>query len=140
MMKFRLASILAGTAIATMTLLPFAAEAGPNRLGRLGAMLNLTEAQQAQIEALHGQRQAQLESILTQEQRDMIAAARESGNPRRSLRGELNLTPDQREQLRQLRESARGDFLGILTPEQREQLETMRANRGRRGGRGVPQG
>ncbi|MBZ8182151.1 Spy/CpxP family protein refolding chaperone [Oscillatoria salina] len=117
----------------------------PNPQGRQGRprmerglfQLNLSESQQAELRRIHQEKKAQMENVLTQEQRDRIENARSSGqNPRRAF-GSLNLTAEQRERMREIMQSAREESANVLTDEQRQQLQQMRQQRGPGRGNGL---
>ena len=109
---------------------------GPgHRLERMAEALNLTEAQTAEIEAIHTAGRAQVQSILTAEQRSTLQNSEQRG--RRAFR-ELDLSEDQRAQMRSIREASREQVQSVLTAEQREQAEALHEQRhqGREGRRG----
>lgn len=115
------------------------------------ATLNLTPEQKAQMQQIRESTRAQIEGILTQEQKNQLNAAREQmrarrqqggqagqagqpGQPRqRGQRGQmwssLNLTPEQNAQMQRIREESKQRMEAILTPEQRQQMQQMRQNR-----------
>lgn len=97
----------------------------------IGAGMNLTEDQKAQMKALHDgfrQEHAQfLETVKTT--RREYSEAQRSGNTARAEELKATLA-GQREQMKQLREAQHEKMLAILTPEQRAQAEARKAERG----------
>ncbi|HYW18681.1 MAG TPA: P pilus assembly/Cpx signaling pathway, periplasmic inhibitor/zinc-resistance associated protein [Nodularia sp. (in: cyanobacteria)] len=155
-MKLKPLSVLAGAIALTLTAIPFAAQAqirssSPLQLaqnartkgGQKGAWgmqsLNLTEAQKAQMQTIKSNTRAQIEAILTPEQKATLAAAKQARQGQRQAgqgpRGQgkkgwanLNLTEQQKTQMRQIRESSKQQMQAVLTPEQRQQMQEMREN------------
>jgi len=90
--------------------------------------LNLTPQQEAKLYQIRTQSVAQLERILSPEQRDQVTAALVEGKDLRSAIAAMNLTPDQKTQLRQVMQSARTQIDSTLTPDQKQQLrQTFRS-------------
>ncbi len=96
--------------------------------------LDLTEAQQAQLQELRQSMRSQYQGTLTDEQRATLRSAIANGeNPRAAMRS-LNLTNAQRQQLQAARQTFRQGMQSILTQEQQQQLrQMMQAQRGQRG-------
>ncbi|TVP57351.1 MAG: P pilus assembly/Cpx signaling pathway, periplasmic inhibitor/zinc-resistance associated protein [Nodularia sp. (in: Bacteria)] len=160
-MKFKPLSVLAGAIALTVTAIPFAVQAqmrsssplqvaqAAKKGGQRGAWgmksLNLTDAQKAQMQTIQTSTRAQMEAILTPQQKATLAAAKEArqgqrqaGQARQRQRGQngwanLNLTEQQKTQMRQVRESSQQQILAVLTPAQRQQMQEMRQNMRSRG-------
>ena len=110
-----------------------------------GNRLNLTDAQKTQMRQIREATRAQIESVLTQEQKDKLRAAMEQrrqqreqqqaqqGGERRGQRGQvwasLNLTAEQQAQIKRIREESRQKMQAVLTPEQQQQMQQMRQER-----------
>lgn len=138
-MKFNLKTVgLSSLAAITLLSAPLgmvdAAQAGGGRAGHRSGhrleQLDLTDAQSTQIEAIHTDARAQIQSVLTAEQR----ATLEGGEGRRAWRA-LDLSDTQREQIRSIRDASKEEISAVLTEEQRAQLQAMRENRPSRWGR-----
>lgn len=107
--------------------------------------LNLTDAQKTQMRQIREATRAQIENVLTQEQKDKLRAAREQrrqqreqqqaqqGGERRGQRSQvwasLNLTAEQQAQIKRIREESRQRMQAVLTPEQQQQMQQMRQER-----------
>jgi Spy/CpxP family protein refolding chaperone len=88
--------------------------------------LNLTEEQQAEIEAVLASRRAEVDAILTDEQQQQFRQAMQERQGFRSAVGAIdNLTDAQKESLRAVFQSARQEISGILTDEQRAEARTL---------------
>lgn len=95
--------------------------------------LDLSEAQQSQIDAIRANTRSEVEAVLTAEQRSTLAATLgEDGNFRHALR-EVDLSEDQRTEIRSIMEGTRDEIGEVLTDDQKEQLQQAMQNR--RGGR-----
>jgi len=92
------------------------------------AALNLTDQQKTQMRQIREATRAQIDSILTPEQRDKIKATREQREQNRQVWSSLNLTEDQKAQIKRIREESRQKMQAILTQEQQQQLQQMRQN------------
>ncbi|MEA5462401.1 Spy/CpxP family protein refolding chaperone [Leptothoe sp. PORK10 BA2] len=90
--------------------------------------LNLTPAQQAELEAIKENAHNQIEAILTADQ--LAALEGTTGRERHQAMRDLDLSEAQRTQLREIRESSRAAAGEVFTAEQRSELEAMRAERG----------
>ncbi len=148
-MKRKLVPLLAGITALALAALPVFAQAQtspstpqpPPRVenGRrsLFSSLNLSAEQRTRIAQIKREKRAQLESILTAEQRAQLEAQRSqrrsSGQTqppsRRGPMSNLNLSEEQRSQLRQLAQSTRSQIEAVLTPEQRQQIQQYRQSR-----------
>ncbi|HEY9646756.1 MAG TPA: Spy/CpxP family protein refolding chaperone [Chroococcidiopsis sp.] len=141
-MKFSSAMMVAGLAAIAMLATPLAskviAQDGPPPGPPMFEELNLTESQRTQLEQIHQNTRTQIENLLTEQQRQQVRSAIESGsNPREAMRA-ANLTTEQRDQVRSIMEAAREQSQSVFTDEQRAQLEQLREEHhgdGPRGGR-----
>ncbi|KZL47927.1 MULTISPECIES: hypothetical protein [Cyanophyceae] len=144
-MKLKPLSLLAGAIALTVTAMPIAVQAQmrsssplqlaqmpKNEKGQKGAWqrLNLTDAQKAEMQTIKSNTRAQIEAILTPEQKATLQAAKEARQGQRGKKGwaNLNLTEEQKTQMRQIREASKEQMLAVLTPEQRQQMQEMRQN------------
>jgi periplasmic protein CpxP/Spy len=101
--------------------------------------LGLTDAQKTQIKDIRSNSRAQMEAILTSEQKQQLEAAKQAhqGQPRqergqgqRPKRGfaSLNLTEEQKTKMREIRESEKNQIQAILTPEQQQKFQEFQDN------------
>lgn len=130
---FSLVSFSALAILAAPFVMTSSVQAEGGRRGQALEQLDLTESQSSQIEAIRDDAKAQIQTILTSEQRATLENSEQSG--RRAFR-QLDLSESQREQMRAIHEEAREDVSAVLTDAQREQLDTMREERGSRRGEG----
>ena len=163
-MKLKTLSLLAGTLALTLTATPFAVQAQQNpsspqprqewqKKGQF-QKLNLTTEQKAKIKEIRNNTRAQIETVLTTEQKNQLKskkderkAQRQQGQQgqeqRREGRGQkgdifdsLNLTETQKNQIKQIKESSKQQIDAVLTPQQQEQIkqrrEEMRSRRQQR--------
>jgi len=93
--------------------------------------LNLTEDQKQQLKALRASMAQKMQSVLTEEQRAKLTAAKEAGQ-RKGVWKSLGITADQKQQIQGIRKDYKEQSLAVLTPEQRTQLEQMKAQHHRR--------
>lgn len=112
---------------------------GP-RQGKWGADLNLTEAQKAQMKQIRESTRAQIEAVLTEEQKAQLQSARQQrqanrqqgqtarqpGQKRGGMFANLNLSEEQRTRIRSIREESRRQMDAVLTAEQRQMLQEKR--------------
>lgn len=91
--------------------------------------LNLTPEQQTQMRQIGESTRAQIENILTEEQKNQLRTAKEGGENRRQIWSSLNLTSEQQAQIQSIRQESQQKMKAILTPEQQQQLEQMQQNR-----------
>ncbi|MEC4814641.1 MAG: P pilus assembly/Cpx signaling pathway, periplasmic inhibitor/zinc-resistance associated protein [Scytonema sp. PMC 1069.18] len=146
-MKLRSLSIIAGAIALTLTATSLAVKAEPitssptvvaqqmRQKGKgMWQQLGLTEAQQEQIKIIRQNTRAEMDKILTDEQRAQLKTSMQNGGVqnRRNRRGgfaSLNLTDAQQTQMRQLMESQKTQIEAVLTPAQKAQLEQMKQER-----------
>jgi Spy/CpxP family protein refolding chaperone len=148
-MKLKNLSLIAAAIALSLTAVPFAVNAQqisqtptqvkPARNGPF-ERLGLSEEQKTQIQEIRRNTKAQMEGILTPEQKQQLEAAKQArqGQPRqqtsqgqRPKRGfaSLNLTEEQKTKMREIRESEKNQIQAILTPEQQQQLKQFQENR-----------
>lgn len=146
-MKVKPLSLLAAAIALTVTTIPVAVKAqtstaSPTEVaqtpraqrGQKGdggwRRLNLTDTQKAQMQAIRSNTHAQIEAMLTPEQKATLTDGRGTrrGQGRQWGWPKLNLTEQQKTQMRQIRESSQQQMLAVLTPEQRQQMQEMRQN------------
>lgn len=94
--------------------------------------LNLTPEQQAQMQQIKQSMRAQMDNILTAEQKARLEAARGNRENRRQVWESLNLTEEQQAQMREVRRASKEQMDAILSPEQRQQLQQRRQSRPQR--------
>jgi len=101
--------------------------------------LNLTDDQKARLKQIRESSRAQIESVLTDEQKSKLQAMkqqrqamrqqgqsmRQQGQRGKGVWASLNLTDDQKARIREIRENAKTQRNAVLTSEQRQQLEQM---------------
>ncbi len=92
-------------------------------------ILNLTPEQREKMQQIRQSSQAQIDNILTAEQKAKLKAARENRENPRQVFASLNLTAQQRSQMQEIKRSSREQMDAILTPEQRQQLQQYKQQR-----------
>lgn len=148
-MKLKNLSLIAGAIALSLTATSFAVKAqltspSPLLVAQVPEKgpferLGLTDAQKNQIKDIHRNSRAQMEAILTPEQKQQLEAAKQArqGQPRqqtgqgqRPKKGfaSLNLTEEQKTKMREIRESEKNQIQAILTPEQQQQLKQFQDN------------
>jgi hypothetical protein len=87
--------------------------------------LNLTAEQKAKIQEIQRNYTAQIEAVLTTEQKNQLKAARQrkQGQDQEKQWVQLNLTQAQKYQINQIRESSKRQIDAVLTPLQLHQLK-----------------
>jgi len=136
-----------GMAAITLAIAPLSGMADPGDGGGRGwrgegrgmgiERLNLTEAQQVELQQIRTAHQDEVAEILTEEQRAAFRSGIEAGEPMPAILRSLNLTQEQRDNLHALRETHLQQGREILTPDQQAQLEAGRERRGDRRARGM---
>lgn len=94
--------------------------------------LGLTSDQQAAMEQLRTETEAEIRAVLTPEQVEILdTLLAESDQPPRprDLHQQLNVTEEQRTQIREIRMNSREAFRNILTADQLAQMEELQAQR-----------
>lgn len=148
-MKRKTLSFIAAAFALTLTATPFVAQAQQTSpSGQPGQgyaekgpwkKLGLTDAQKAKMQEIKRNTRAEMDKVLTTEQKEQLKAAMQERRGQRSQgegRGKwkkdvftsLNLTEAQKTQMRQIKESSRKQMEAVLTPAQREQLKQMQQN------------
>lgn len=153
-MKLKKLSLLAGTLALTLIATPFAVQAQSNpplpqpgqELPERGPFkhLNLTSEQKAKMKEIQTNTRAQIDAILTTEQKNQLKTAMEKRKAqrqqgpqgqeqRREGRGKkgdifasLNLTETQKKQIKQIKESSKQQINAVLTPQQQAQMQQRR--------------
>jgi Spy/CpxP family protein refolding chaperone len=155
-MKLKKLSLLAGTLALTLIATPFAVQAQNNsplpqpgqELQQRGPFkhLNLTSEQKAKIKEIQTNTRAQIQAVLTTEQKNQLKTAMEKRKAerqqgqgqqgqeqRREGRGKkgdifasLNLTETQKKQIKQIKESSKQQINAVLTPQQQAQMQQRR--------------
>jgi periplasmic protein CpxP/Spy len=119
-------------------LLPVVAQtptAPAGQYSKRGINLNLTADQKAQLKQIRESTRSQIDAVLTQEQREQLAAAKQQrqqgqqGQKTRGMWASLNLTADQKAKVKAIRQDAKQKMDAVLTAEQRQQLEQQRQTR-----------
>ena len=104
---------------------------------RMAERLNLTQEQKNQLKQIRENTRSQIESVLTEEQRQKLQAAKQAGGQQaggrrgkhRDVWASLNLTQEQKDAIKKIRQSAKEQMKNVLTPQQQAQLEQMMQNR-----------
>jgi Spy/CpxP family protein refolding chaperone len=94
------------------------------RLQKLAQELKLTPEQTTQIRALRQRSRAQLDGIVTQQQRDTMKATLKSGKGLKAAMEAAQITPTQREAMKKVRQETKASMDQILTTEQKAQLKS----------------
>jgi Spy/CpxP family protein refolding chaperone len=100
------------------------------------ASLDLSAAQRGDIETIFANSRAELEALLSAEQRTAFQTTFADTQNFRAAVEAANLTADQRDAARDIMRSAREDIAAVLTDEQLEQLQSARGDRRGPGGQG----
>jgi hypothetical protein len=79
---------------------------------------NLSPGQQAQIKQIKQSSRAQIDAILTPEQRLQVEAARSRGEKPKQFMSTLNLTDTQKAQIQSIRQQSRQQIQAIVQPGQ----------------------
>ena len=85
--------------------------------------LDLSEAQQTEIDRIQVDMADGLSEILTSDQMHQLATAQAEGDDMRSVMRGLGLTSSQRSSVISLMRDTQGQIMDVLTPEQRAQIE-----------------
>lgn len=84
--------------------------------------INLTPQQETQIKLIRKDTRAQIESILSPEQKNQARASLEQGNSLKTAISSLNLSPEQRTRIEDVLRSTRQKVQAVLTLEQKQQI------------------
>jgi Spy/CpxP family protein refolding chaperone len=97
--------------------------------------LDLTDAQQTELNQIREASRAEMAAVLTDEQRAAFQSGLAAGEPMPAVLRSLDLSDDQRATLRTIVEDGLAEARDVLTPEQQAQIDELRESwRGRRGG------
>ncbi|AFZ24069.1 P pilus assembly/Cpx signaling pathway, periplasmic inhibitor/zinc-resistance associated protein [Cylindrospermum stagnale PCC 7417] len=151
-MKLKTLSFIAGAIALGLTAIPFAVEAqtassSPLLIAQAKGRgpwqkLNLTDAQKSQLKQIRESTRAQIDQVLTAEQKAQLEKlkaerqAQRGQGQRPQQRGErgkkgfaaLNLSEDQKAQIKKIMESSKQQTQAVFTPEQLEQMKQFREN------------
>ncbi|MEA5569842.1 P pilus assembly/Cpx signaling pathway, periplasmic inhibitor/zinc-resistance associated protein [Calothrix sp. UHCC 0171] len=94
--------------------------------------LGLTDSQKSQLAQIRQNTKAEIDKVLTPEQRQQRQAAYQNREGRRNGKAKLNLSDAQKAQIKQIMQSSKAQMDSVLTPEQKQKLEQLRQNRGNR--------
>ena len=139
-MKRKLFPLFASIAALAISIAPFAAQAeAPKPLRQefqeVLAEIGVTEEQKAEIEQIRANTRAQVQEVLTDDQKEQLQAAISNGQGPKEAMKTLDLSEEQQQEIRSIMKSAREEGANILTEEQREQLRAeMRERAGENGG------
>lgn len=138
-MKFKLIAVLVGGAVAgALAFLPFSVKAeAPNGLAQVPPIgeehpfeeLNLSPEQEEQLAQIRQETRAQIEDVLSAEQRQQFRTTFEEGRTFREAVAAMNLSEEQKAELRSIFQAARQKAATILTPEQRQHLRERMLSR-----------
>ena len=133
MMKLKLKSMLAGAIALTVAAAPLAVKAQPNQPNQPArgqaqnqpriAGVEITQKQQQQLAEIRRDTRAQVEKLLTPQQRQQFKAAIDGPRQGQSPFAGMNLSEDQQTKLQAIVQSAQYRAEAILTPEQRQQIQ-----------------
>lgn len=108
---------------------------GPGHRGgpdheRMMQALNLTDAQKAQVKAIHEKYDAQFKALhqSMKPQMDAMRAARQKGDTA-AMRAQREQMRSQMEPMRKLHEQEMAEVRAILTPAQQQQFDTLKTQR-----------
>lgn len=91
--------------------------------------LNLTADQKAKMKAMRENTRAQIDSVLTAEQRTQLQSEKGQSMKRGKGMRSLNLSADQKARIKTIMEASRRDREAILTPAQLEQMRQFQSQR-----------
>ncbi|MGM3307750.1 Spy/CpxP family protein refolding chaperone [Anabaena sp. WFMT] len=154
-MKLKSLSFIAAAFALTLTATPFVAQAQQTPPSRQPGKefsekgpwqkLGLTDAQKTRMQEIRRNTRAEMDKVLTAEQKEQLKAAMQArkeqgsqgqgrgrGQWKKDGFGGLNLTEAQKTRMREIKESSKQQMQAVLTPAQQEQLKQMSANRGSR--------
>jgi periplasmic protein CpxP/Spy len=111
-----------------LTLLPTVSQAQQTRMPVL-EQLDLTPDQETQMAEVRRDTLAQLETIVSAEQRETFKSKMTEGATLREAIASMNLSEDQRTQVRATFQAARQEAQTILTPAQQEEVRELLQSR-----------
>ncbi|MBW4632902.1 MAG: P pilus assembly/Cpx signaling pathway, periplasmic inhibitor/zinc-resistance associated protein [Iphinoe sp. HA4291-MV1] len=88
--------------------------------------LGLTDEQKTKIKEIRRSTRAEVDKILTEQQRKQLKTVMRNREAGRRAFDSLNLSDDQKNQLRQVMQSQKTQIEAVLTTEQKEQLQKYR--------------
>ncbi|ARV59471.1 P pilus assembly/Cpx signaling pathway, periplasmic inhibitor/zinc-resistance associated protein [Nostocales cyanobacterium HT-58-2] len=88
--------------------------------------LGLTDEQKTKMKEIRRNTRAEVEKILTEQQREQLQTAMQNRQGRRSAFSSLNLSDEQKSQLQQVMQSQKTQMDAVLTAEQKAQLQKYR--------------
>jgi periplasmic protein CpxP/Spy len=97
------------------------------------AALNLSQTQKDQIAQIRKDSRAEMEGIISKDQRDKYKAAIASGQNRRAAKAAMNITADQKARIKALKTASKAKIQAVLTDTQRQQLQQMSPARRQQG-------
>ncbi|MBP5974007.1 P pilus assembly/Cpx signaling pathway, periplasmic inhibitor/zinc-resistance associated protein [Brasilonema sp. CT11] len=141
-MKLKKLSLICGAIALSLTTTSFAVKAEANSSLPLvvaqsqpkeGAFqrLGLTDEQKTKIKEIRSNTRAEVDKILTEQQREQLKTAMQNRQGRGGFAA-LNLSDDQKNQLKQVMQSQKTQIEAVLTPQQKEQLQKYRQENGAR--------
>jgi len=89
----------------------------------LEEVIDLTEAQQAELQQIRQSTHDQITTVFTADQRQSLQAGLDAGEPFPNVMRSLELTEEQRSQIRGIMESSMEQHRDLLTEEQRATLQ-----------------
>lgn len=101
----------------------------PSAIEEVMAELDLTPEQEAQLAAVHEEKRAQIEAILTDEQKTEFREALTNGGSLPEAIAAMDLDADQQVELRSVFDSVREQAAAILTEEQQAELRDIMQSR-----------
>lgn len=118
-------------ALSTTATLPVFAQSGVPAVehharGR-GNTLNLSADQKVKIKRIREESREKIQRLLTTEQKNQWAAAKQQGLKGKAIMQSLNLSDAQKAQIREIKKAARTQMDALLTPEQRQQIRQRRS-------------
>lgn len=129
-MKIKLMPMFAGIISLAITALPAVAQ--PNFSGGKGPgmgpgmiELNLTQEQKNKMAEIHKNTRAEIDKILTQEQKDKFKAAMQNRQGMQAAFEAMNLSEDQKTKMQEIRETSRKQMQEVLTTEQKQKIREM---------------
>lgn len=92
------------------------------KMEKWGRQLDLSTEQRAKMQQIRESAQAQIQAILTDEQKARWQAIKQQGRQMRQEMAGLNLTNEQKATIRTIRQTAKQQMEAVLTPEQRQKM------------------
>ncbi|MEB3338767.1 MAG: Spy/CpxP family protein refolding chaperone [Leptolyngbyaceae bacterium] len=89
--------------------------------GKMGAQLNLTDAQKAQMKQIREASRQKMDAVLTPAQKEQLQVAKQN-----KQKPNLNLSDEQKASIKAIRQESKRQMEAILTPEQIQKLQASR--------------